>query len=209
MRFFYIINFDGTIKNFARMDKLLSYKTASLSVDFSYRFLLISWHGNVDFEEYKSVLTKATEIAEVHDITDVIINRLELRELNTECRVWMKNYFLKELVRPVIPNLTKVATIESRSAIGQIYAKTISKAVSMVYPNLTFRSFASESAAYRWINPGAVEPALQEAVAATANSRLQGARSIHREYPGTAMPQLEERRKHLLDSLYQLFFAAR
>ena len=79
------------------MDRILALKTATLAVDFSERFLLITWHGVVDFEEYKRVLTKAVEITEVHGIQNVVINRLNLKELNTECRVWMKNYFLKKL----------------------------------------------------------------------------------------------------------------
>ncbi len=172
------------------MDRILSLRTASLTVDFAGRFLLITWHGRVAFEDYKKVLITAAEIVEIHDITNVIINRLDLLELNTESRVWMKNYFLKKLVRPLIPKLSKVATIESRSAIGQIYSKTISKTVSLVYPNLSFRSFDSEIEAYKWFTEYKDESAVYETVEISEDN-------------------LEQRRSNLIDNLYQFFFSWR
>lgn len=205
------------------MDRILSLNTATLTVDFSDKFLLITWHGVVDFEEYKSVLTKAVEITDVHGIQNVVINRLDLKELNTECRVWMKNYFLKKLVKPIIPKLSKVATIESRSAIGQIYSKTISKTVSLVYPNLTFKSFASEAEAHHWITPDITSTdnhELVEVLTATAYE-TESIVANHHPTPPTIQamprkpvsskqePQLEQRRNTLLESIYQLFFGSR
>ncbi len=176
------------------MDVIVEQKTATLSVDFQSGFLLITWHGRVDFEEYKNVLTKARDIADVHGVRNVIINRLDLQELNTECRVWMKNHFLKEMVRPLIPKLSKVATIESRSAIGQIYSKTISKTVSLVYPNLSFKSFGSEIEAYKWFVDS--EKETQE----TIDYSAQLAESDE---------ALENRRTSMINSIYQLFFSWR
>lgn len=205
------------------MDRILNLNTATLSVDFSERFLLITWHGVVDFEEYKAVLTKAVDITDVHGIQNVVINRLDLKELNTECRVWMKNYFLKNLVKPIIPKLSKVATIESRSAIGQIYSKTISKTVSLVYPNLTFKSYASEADAHNWIAPQPVSTAKRELVEVEAIDaiRPESKTPPNRPTPPTQKagskrslnskqePQLEQRRNTLLESIYQLFFGSR
>jgi len=180
------------------MDQILTLNTATLTVDFSSGFLLITWRGRVDFEEYKEVLIKASEIVEAHGIGNIIINRLDLSELNTECRVWMKNHFLKEVVRPLIPALSKVATIESRSTIGQIYSKTISKTVSLVYPNLSFRSFDSEIEAYKWFVESNEAFVLEPAVVPQA--QFQG---IYQD------ETLETRRSTLIDSLYQLFFSWR
>ncbi len=180
------------------MDQILTLDTATLAVDFSAGFLLITWHGKVDFEEYKKVLTKASEIAEAHGIDKVIINRLDLRELNTECRIWMKNEFLPKTVRPLIPRLSKVATIESRSAMGQIYSKTISKTVSLVYPNLSFKSVSSEIEAYKWFLEEKEKPAAKmeaELIAATAGPYSDDS--------------LERRRNTLIDNIYQLFFSWR
>ncbi len=205
------------------MDRILSLNTASLTVDFSEKFLLITWHGVVDFEEYKSVLTKAVEITDVHGIQNVLINRLDLKELNTECRVWMKNYFLKKLVKPIIPKLSKVATIESRSAIGQIYSKTISKTVSLVYPNLTFKSFSSEADAHHWITPHTVSTNNRELVEVESEAFLRRESTTPQNYPtpptvkagprrplsSKQEPQLEQRRNTLLESIYQLFFGSR
>lgn len=205
------------------MDRILALNTATLTVDFSDKFLLITWHGVVDFEEYKSVLTKAVEITDVHGIQHVVINRLDLKELNTECRVWMKNYFLKKLVKPIIPKLSKVATIESRSAIGQIYSKTISKTVSLVYPNLTFKSFSSESDAHHWITPGTTSTDNLELVEVEAAAAYQPKSRTSNNHPtppnvkavprrpisSKQEPQLEQRRNTLLESIYQLFFGSR
>ena len=195
------------------MDRILSLNTATLAVDFSQKFLLITWHGKVNFDDYKSVLIQATEITKVHGIQHVVINRLDLQELSTECRVWMKNHFLKKLVKPIIPMLSKVATIEAKSAIGQIYSNTISKTVSLVYPNLTFKSFSSESDAYKWINPKqselVPEPVLvgrsRKAKAPVEESRAP----IEPVKTSEPKEHLEQRRNKLLDSLYQLFFGAR
>ena len=176
------------------MDVIVEQNTATLSVDFQSGFLLITWHGRVDFEEYRNVLEKAKDIAEIHQIKNVIINRLDLQELNTECRVWMKNHFLKEMVRPLIPKLSKVATIESRSAIGQIYSKTISKTVSLVYPNLSFRSFGSEIEAYKWFVDGEKEVP----------------KAFDYSAPSTDSDEtLEHRRTSMINSIYQLFFSWR
>ena len=180
------------------MDQILTLNTATLTVDFSSGFLLITWHGRVDFEEYKEVLTKASEIVELHDIRNVIINRLDLSELNTECRVWMKNHFLKGVVKPLIPMLSKVATIESRSTIGQIYSKTISKTVSLVYPNLSFRSFDSEIEAYKWFVENQDFPVFEPALVGQAQVQF-----AHTD------ESLEIRRSTLIDSIYQLFFSWR
>ena len=169
------------------MDEILKLETASLTVDFSNSFLIINWLGRVDFEDYKTVLLKASDIADVHNIQNVIINRLNLRELNTESRVWMKNHFLKKVVRPLIPKLAKVATIESRSPIGQVYSKTISKTVSLVYPNLSFKSFGSEIEAYQWFQGDGMLAKLQSTEHADEH--------------------LEEKRSTLIDSIYQLYFS--
>ena len=200
------------------MDRILALNTATLTVDFSDRFLLITWHGVVDFEEYKTILTKAVEITDVHGIQNVVINRLDLKELNTECRVWMKNTFLKKLVKPVIPKLSKVATIESRSAIGQIYSNTISKTVSLVYPNLTFKSFGSESDAHNWISPLGIENDTRELQEVEVNASIPEPNTnrnhptppnARKESPSHTKqePQLEQRRNTLLESIYQLFFS--
>ncbi|MEM9324792.1 MAG: hypothetical protein AAGA85_04015 [Bacteroidota bacterium] len=191
------------------MDTLLEYDTASLLVDFPAQCLMIKWRGDVNFDEYQAVLVKATEMVEVHDIQHVIIDRLELRSLNTECRVWMKNYFLKKLVRPIIPKLTKVASIESRSAIGQVYAKTISKTVSLAYPNLTFQSFIAEQGAHEWINAECVRQEKEPVLVTSADRQLKITASQNNDLRSVDLPQLEQKRNHLMESLYQLFFANR
>ena len=133
------------------MDKILTLSTAQLEVDFEKKFLLLTWNGKVDLEDYKTILTKAVEISGVHNLHNVIINRLKLEELSTECRIWMKSHFLKTIVKPLIPKLTKVATVESKSVIGQVYTNTISKTVGLVYPNLKFKSFKTQREALEWI----------------------------------------------------------
>lgn len=199
------------------MDNILTLNTATLKVDFDRGYLVIDWDGVVDFEDYKLILSKAAEICDVHNIKNVILNRLKLKELSTECRVWMKNYFLKHLIKPLIPKLSKVATIESQSVIGQVYTKTISKTVSFIYPNLKFKSFASEDAAFKWLYPGDVREIISSDNISEREDPIKKPLSVSttREMEELAVPpssgissnEMEEKTDSLLNKFYQLFFS--
>ncbi len=144
------------------MNNILRLKTAQLKVDFERKFLVITWNGKVELKDYKTILVKAVEISTEHQVYNIIINRLNLDELSTECRVWMKGYFLKTIVKPLIPKLSKVATVEAKSAIGQIYTNTISKTVSLAYPNLKFKSFKNQDNALEWVGYSKAVPVKTE-----------------------------------------------
>lgn len=117
------------------------------------RIQRINWSEEVSFEEYKKILLAAAESARQGYI-NVIIDRTILGPLPAECRVWMKNEYLKTHVEDVIPKLRKVAIIQSQSMLGQIYFSTIGKAVPLKYPNLAFKSFETEAKAKEWIHEG-------------------------------------------------------
>ena len=134
--------------------ELTPYKeleTADAALDYESKTLQINWKGNVDFEDYQEVLLSAVKLAEEGKLINLVLNRLNLVELNVECRVWLKNDFLKGYAKPVIPLLRKVATVEAKSTWGRFYTNAITKTVSIVYPNMSFKSFSSEDEAYDWI----------------------------------------------------------
>lgn len=202
------------------MDRLLLLPTGTLAVDFSNSFMLITWHGNVNFQDYKRILKKAIEIAETHNIHRVIINRLKLTSFSNECGIWMKNYFLKKMAKPLIPLISKLATIDLPISIGQMYGKTIAKTVSSLYPNLDLKSFQSEVDAYQWITPGIQDLSLTETPVSNHESplhsetidslRITTTGIVNMNDENTVLDSsLDHKRDGLLDSVYQLFFGNR
>lgn len=135
------------------MKTLLSLDSGDLVISDNDNSQRINWSENVTFDDYKQLLLLAAKTAEEGYI-NVIIDRSDLGELPAECRVWMKNEYLKEYASKVIPTLRKVAIIQSKSILGQIYFSTISKAVPLKYPNLAFKSFNDEKNALEWISEG-------------------------------------------------------
>jgi len=174
------------------MDKILTLSTAELDVDFEKKFLLLTWNGKVELDDYKNILTKAVEISGVHNLHSVIINRLKLEELSTECRIWMKSHFLKTIVKPLIPKLSKVATVESKSVIGQVYTSTISKTVGLIYPNLKFKSFKTQEEAMDWVGYTTEAPVQLQEDPQDAETAFQQA---EKNDPGS-----------LIDKFFKLFF---
>ncbi|MEL6558024.1 MAG: hypothetical protein AAFQ94_07560 [Bacteroidota bacterium] len=138
------------------MDKILRLPSTELTIDYSRKMAKISFIGDIRFDDYKEALLSAAELVRSQGVENIIMDRTRIEKLDAECRVWVKNEYLKVHIKPLIPKLNKVAVVDSASIVGQIYGKAIYKTLSLVYPSLTFKFFSKLDKAINWFEPGMV-----------------------------------------------------
>jgi hypothetical protein len=140
------------------MKRILTSNSATIDLDIASSIVMVSFKGKVQFDQYKDALMRTVELVTEHTIENIMMNRLEIGELDPECRIWVKNEYLKVHIKPCIPNIKKVAVVEAKSIIGAFYGKALYSALSMIYPNLTFRYCDSISQAMGWFNEDKLAP---------------------------------------------------
>ncbi len=128
----------------------LGTSTGNVYVDPDQDLLEIKWQGKVDFNDYKKVMMAARDLVG-EGYGNAIINRLELEEINPDSALWLKKEFIKVHLKPVIHNLKKVATIESKSAFSRFYSNSLTLAAKVIYPSLSIKSFATKEEAMNWM----------------------------------------------------------
>ena len=140
------------------MKTLLKLPTTRLHVNYYEKTAIGVFKGDISFEDYQSILLSIAELAGNDLIENVIIDRRQIHSLDTQSRLWVKNYFIKEYAKPVAHKVKKVAVIQSQSIVGQLYGKTIYTTLRLVYPNLKIKYFKTLGAAEQWINEGQPGP---------------------------------------------------
>jgi hypothetical protein len=130
--------------------EILRLSTSTLKVDIENKTLMCTFIGDIQFSDYKGVLLAAVDQVAQHGIVNIMMNRLELKELPAECRIWVKNEYLKKHIKKHIPNLNKVAVVESKSMLGALYGKAIYQMLSFIYPALSFRFFDNVDEGLAW-----------------------------------------------------------
>lgn len=138
------------------MDKILQLPSTELTIDYSRKMAIVSFIGDIRFDDYKEALLSAAELVRSQGVENIIMDRTKIEKLDAECRVWVKNEYLKIHIKPLIPKLNKVAVVDSTSIVGQIYGKAIYKTLSIVYPSLTFKFFSKMDKAINWFEPSVV-----------------------------------------------------
>ncbi len=138
------------------MDKILQLPSTELTIDYSRKMAIVSFIGDIRFEDYKEALLSAAELVRSQGVQNIIMDRSQIEKLDAECRVWVKNEYLKIHIKPLIPKLNKVAVVDSTSIVGQLYGKAIYKSLSLVYPSLTFKFFSKIDRAISWFEPSKV-----------------------------------------------------
>ena len=133
------------------MKTLLKLPTTTLMVDYNEKIVVGIMKGNVDFEDYKSMLIAGTELAGNDMVENIIVDRRNVMHMDVESRLWVKNYYIREYSKPVVSKIKKFAVVEARSAIGRFYGKTIHATLRLVYPHLHIKYFKTYAAAERWI----------------------------------------------------------
>ncbi|MEQ9405164.1 MAG: STAS/SEC14 domain-containing protein [Cyclobacteriaceae bacterium] len=127
-----------------------STPTANIYLDKDAKLLEIEWLGKVGSHDYQKTMMEARNL--VGDgYSQVIINRMRLEEINPDSALWLKKEFIKVHLKPVIHNLKKVATVESKSAFSRFYSNSLTLAVKVIYPSLSIKSFPSKDDALEWM----------------------------------------------------------
>ena len=133
------------------MKKILDKSTTKLFIDTDKKVVLGQMSGDILFDDYKAMLLGGAELAANDRVNNIIIDRRNVLKQDAECRLWVKNYYLKEHVKPVVPKIKKVAIVESKSIVGRIYGKTIFASLSLIYPTLSIKSFPDVKKAFEWV----------------------------------------------------------
>lgn len=132
------------------MKYVLKNESAHLSVDYDRALLVCAFFGDVKFEDYQSVLLAAAEEVRSNGVRNVIMDRSKIEKIDAQCRIWVKNEYLKNHIKPLVPKINKVAAVNSVSIIGHVYGKAIYQTLSFIYPSLTFKFFSSLDKASAW-----------------------------------------------------------
>lgn len=132
------------------MKTILENPSGHLSVDYNRAMLVCAFVGNVRFEDYTSLLLTAAEEVRSNGVRNVIMDRTKIEKIEGECRVWVKNVYLKTHIKPLVPKLNKVAAVNSASIVGMIYGKAIYQTFSLIYPTMEFKFFPSMEKALTW-----------------------------------------------------------
>ncbi len=140
------------------MKKILERTTTKLFVDLDEKVVLGQMNGDILFEDYKDMLLGGAKLASNGKINNIIIDRRNILKQDAECRLWVKNYYLKEHLKPLVPKIQKVAIVESKSIVGKIYGKTIFASLNLIYPNLKMKSFSELDKALEWIKTEKPKP---------------------------------------------------
>lgn len=125
-------------------------KTATILIDPVAKLLEIQWLGVVDSNDYQKTMMEAKNLV-AQGYKYAIINRLKLEVIHPDSALWLKKEFVKEHLKPVINNLSKVATVESKSAFSRFYSNSLTLAIKVIYPNLSIKSFSSKEEALSWM----------------------------------------------------------
>lgn len=132
------------------MNIVLENGSGRLSVDYNRAMLVCAFIGNVRFEDYTALLLHAAEEVRSNGVRNVIMDRTQIEKIDGECRVWVKNVYLKTHIKPLVPKLNKVAAVNSASIVGMIYGKAIYQTFSLIYPSMEFKFFPSMEKALAW-----------------------------------------------------------
>ncbi len=133
------------------MKTILKLPTTAMAVDFNKKIAVGLFKGDVTFEDYKEMLLAGAELARQGRIDSILMDRRQVGKLDAQCRIWVKNEYFKNHIKPIVPKMKRVAVVQSNSMIGQIYGNTIYKTLSLIYPNLAFKNFKNVKSAMKWI----------------------------------------------------------
>ncbi|MEL7147403.1 MAG: hypothetical protein AAFO69_13600 [Bacteroidota bacterium] len=123
------------------MKLILDKPTTKLFYSSEDKIVMGKMRGDISFQDYKEMLLTGAELAKKGKIDKIILDRRYITKQDAECRTWVKNYYIKKHVKPLVPSIRKVAIIESQTIVGKIYGKTILATLSLFYPTMKMKSF--------------------------------------------------------------------
>lgn len=115
------------------------------------KIVKVIWYGKVDLETASAILTRGADLVEEGLADKLLLNRRELIEFDKEARNWIKEDLLKVRAKRIVHLVDKVATINSKTTLGNLFATVVSTAIRLFYPSLRMSSFETEEDAASWL----------------------------------------------------------
>lgn len=186
------------------MKYIVKNKCAHLSVDYDRSLLVCAFFGDVQFDEYTEVLLAAAEEVRSNGVSNVLMDRSKIEKIDGQCRLWVKNEYLKTHIKPLVPKLNKVAAVNSASIVGKVYGKAIYQMLSIIYPSLTFKFFPSIDKAMAWFRETEEKGTMmvEDILAMDADSALEGQLEGEKTAGGN-----EQVKKGLFNKLFDALFS--
>lgn len=184
------------------MKTILKNSSGHLSVDYDRAMLICAFVGDVQFDDYTALLLASAEEVRTNGVRNVIMDRTQIEKIEGECRVWVKNVYLKTHIKPLVPKLHKVAAVNSASIIGMIYGKAIYQTFSLIYPTMQFKFFPSIQKALAWFKESEEKGTMMvEDVLAMDDEAATP------ELAGVETGQKEQMKKGLFNKLFDVLFS--
>ena len=144
------------------MKLLIDRPTTQLYYDANQRVVMGKMIGDIKLVDYQKMLLTGAKLAKAGKVDKIIVDRREITRQDSQCRLWVKNYYIREHVKPLVPSIKKVAIIDAKSAVGRWYGKTILSTLSLFYPNLRMKSFEELESAKEWMTQNGSDSVLIE-----------------------------------------------
>lgn len=133
------------------MELVSDLATTKYKVDPEKKLFVGSFNGDVTLEDYKSLLIGVANMVDNGTVQYVLMDRRNVGKIATECRIWAKEVYVKKYIKKAVPKARKVAIVQSKSTISNLYARAIYATFSAVYPSLSVRSFNSYEDGLAWV----------------------------------------------------------
>ncbi|MEP1095179.1 MAG: hypothetical protein ABJG78_08725 [Cyclobacteriaceae bacterium] len=124
---------------------------SSVAVDYQNKIVKVEWDGIVDLATVNIILNKAADLIEVGHCDKLLLNRKNLKEFTTEARIWIKQDLLRNRAKKLVNKVVKVATVNSSTAMGGVFANFISTAIKLIFPKLSMVKFSSQQEGLDWL----------------------------------------------------------
>ena len=133
-------------------DLLETKHDSTLHIDTRNLIVRINWVGKVDAETTSFLLSRAlNELKEGNAVT-LLIDNSQMDEISKGARLWIKEDFLIQRVKPISYLIKKVAVVKSTTSMGSIYSNLMVSSIKIVVPFLPLAEFQSEADAFFWSN---------------------------------------------------------
>lgn len=110
----------------------------------------VKWVGNVNLEAAKTLLTLGGDSVEFDGYTKLLIDRYQLKEFDTDARVWIKELF-KTRAKKLAKRVEKMAIINPEASMAGIFSNMLTSAISLVMPGLTVKKFDIREEGMKWL----------------------------------------------------------
>lgn len=123
---------------------------STFEVDRIHNISKVRWVGDVNVETAKKLLTLGGDSVEFDGYTRLMVDRFELKEFDTDARIWIKELF-KTRAKKLSKKVERMAIINAQSSMGGIFSNMLTSAISLIMPGLTVKKFDSREEGMNWL----------------------------------------------------------